>query len=100
MLAGASAMANQDDERERMKKRTQDFAAALVKAAKEPDSAEFLAEEEERDRKQAAVIAAYHAVRNRPDEPPGQALADVAALAAYLAGKGLAVTARSDGLRI
>jgi hypothetical protein len=93
-------MSNEDDERDRMKKRAQDFAAALVKAAKEPDSAEFLAEEEARDRKQAAVIAAFHAVRNRPDEPPGQALADVAALAAYLVGKGLAVTARADGLRI
>jgi hypothetical protein len=45
-------------------------------------------------------MAAYHAVRNRPDEPPGQPLADVGALKAYLVAKGLAVTARADGLRV
>lgn len=93
-------MANQDDERDKMKQRAQGLAAALVKAAKEPDSAEFLAEEEAHERRQAVIMAAFHAVRNRPDEPPGQPLADVAALAAYLTGKGLAVATRTDGLRI
>jgi hypothetical protein len=93
-------MANEDDERAKMKQRAQGLAAALVKAAQEPDSAEFLAEEEAHERRQAAIMAAFHAVRNRPDEPPGQPLADVAALAAYLAGKGLAVDVHTDGLRI
>jgi hypothetical protein len=85
---------------ERMKRRAQKLAADLVRAAKEPDSPEFLADEEAQERRQAAIIAAYHAVRNRPDEPPGQALADVGALREYLKGKGLDVRVAANGLHV
>jgi hypothetical protein len=103
--AAAAAMPNDDDDStlspaEQMKRRAQRLAGALVDAARAPDSAEFLAEEEAHERRQAAIIAAYHAVRKRPDEPPGTALADIAALRDHLHGQGLATAARADGLRV
>ncbi len=72
---------------EQMTRRAQALAGQLVEAARQPDSPEFLAGQEAHERRQAAVIAAYHAVRRRPDEPPGQALPDLAALRAHVAGK-------------
>jgi hypothetical protein len=98
-------MSNDDDDpnltpEERMKRRTQRLAGQLVKAAQEPDSAQFLADEEAQERRQARILAAFHAVRNRPDEPPGQALADVGALREYLEGKGLDVRGAAHGLRV
>jgi hypothetical protein len=96
---GAAAPEQALTAKQEMARRAQGLAAALVKALQEPDSAEYLAAEEEQERRTVAVLEAYHASRKRPGEPPGVPLADLAALQSHLE-KRFEVRRRDSGLSV
>jgi len=84
-----------------MTKRAQGLAAALVRAANDPEAdRQRAAYEDEQDRDTQTLIAAYHAAQKKPDEPPGAPIADLAALKAYLSGKVGGVEQRDGRLHI
>ena len=85
--------------KQELAQRAQRFAAALVEAAQQPESDEYLAAEEERERRTVAVLEALHASRKRPDEPPGVPLSDLAALQSHLE-KTFEVRRRDSGLSL
>jgi hypothetical protein len=71
--------------KDEMTRRAQGLAEKLVRAANDPDAdAERAGYEDEQDRERQALIAAYHASKQRPNTPTGAPIADLAALRAYL----------------
>lgn len=92
---------NKPTPEQEMTRRAQQLAGALVRAASDPVAdREREAFEDEQDRDTQALIAAYHAARKKPDEPPGTPLADLAALRDYLKAKVGEVRPRANGLHI